>query len=85
MVIAPPPVDCEQLVRHLGLIARDLYELTGDTGPHQITGQRTTMTWDPSDGGAALFYLEDVELRVPNAALDRVGLTPTATGNEVQS
>lgn len=65
----------EQLLRHLGLYARDLYWLNGDTASHQITGERTTVRRDPEQD-AAVFDLDGVALTVPSAALDRVDLIP---------
>lgn len=61
----------ESLVRHLGLYCRDLYELNGDEGPHQIRDKRTTVRWDP-DTDAAVFDLDGIALTVPSAALDDI-------------
>ena len=78
----PEPVDVdqavrEQLVRHMGLYARDLYELNGDTGPHRITGNDTLVMWNP-EKDAAVFHLAGVTLTVPSSALDAVALVPAS-------
>jgi hypothetical protein len=66
----------EQLLRHCGLYARDLYDLNGDTGPHKIAGVTTTVAWDPHHNHA-VYELDGVRFTVPSAALDAVDLIPT--------
>ena len=64
-------IEPSALVQHIGLYCRDLYELNGDTGPHQIKDETTTVAWDP-ERDAAVFDWNGVELVVPSAALDDV-------------
>lgn len=65
----------EQMIRHCGLYARDLYDLSDGrvTGPHKIVGVTTTVRWAAALD-AAVFDLDGVSLTVPSAALDMVGL-----------
>lgn len=73
----------EQMIRHCGLYARDLFDMSDGqvTGPHKIVGVTTTVRWD-AEQDAAVFDLEGVALTVPSAALDAVGLVAVSAQNE---
>lgn len=76
-------MNSEQMIRHCGLYARDLFDMSDGQvlGPHKLVGVTTTVRWDP-DADAAVFDLDGIALTVPSDALDAVGLVAVSAQEE---